>query len=109
MFKKQVILMLVLSLVLLSCGGAVIQRDPFIPASTTVTESGNWTYITFDSDEIGRWAPSQMTTVIADAIQKWENTHPDRKIVSLQIVYTSYGYNGVVDGISIYSQPATVQ
>lgn len=36
MFKKQVILMLVLSLVLLSCGGAVIQRDPFKDASTTL-------------------------------------------------------------------------
>lgn len=52
-----------------------------------------------------------MTAVIADAIQEWENTHPDRNIVTLQIIYAlrSYAYNQTVDGISIYSQPAILQ
>lgn len=69
----------------------------------TIFESGNWSYITFDN--LGYGAPSERTAEIADAIKQWEESHPDRKIVSLQLIYglRSNNFNPTVDGISIYS------
>ena len=97
------ILILVAVITLGGCAPQVSFSDNSIVSTQATTVSENWDYITF-SNLLGY--PDSYTQIIGSAIFQWEQMHPDRKIVSLQIIYRpdSYAYSPKVQGLSIYSQ-----
>lgn len=110
MLKRKIIIALILMFGLIGCASSVgANQEPVVVISPIVTEVGNWTYITFDHRIEG--SPSQNAELIGSTIEYWEETHPDREIISMQIIYslTSYMYEDRIDGISFYSQPTDPQ
>lgn len=67
-----------------------------------VAVSDNWTYIMLDL----YGTPGDFTKEIGNAILQWEQANPNRRIVSLEIIYKlpSYSYPSKIEGISIYSE-----
>jgi hypothetical protein len=67
-----------------------------------VVVSNNWTYIMLDL----YGTPGDFTKEIGNAILQWEQANPNRRIVSLQIIYSlhSYSFPAEIRGISIYSE-----
>lgn len=109
MLNNKIFKIFILVLVLTSCASSIGPIEPNQTVNPVVTEIGNWTYITFDEQIDG--GPSQNTELIGSTILYWEATHPDREIVSTQIIYSlrSYGWYGNLEGVSFYSQPTELQ
>ena len=108
MLKKLGLLLVFIIIVLIpvACGSSQPQPEVssiFPSNDIDLKISENWEYIVFD--KIYGW-PSSNLELISKTIAQWEQDHPDREIISLQIIYKgrSYASSSSVDGISIYSK-----
>jgi hypothetical protein len=99
--QKLILLIIAFALFLAACGVAPAP----VPSDLNVPVSENWNIITF-KDMYGSPVSGYNSDVIGNAILVWEQAHPDRKIVSLQIIYQPDTYSRAekVNGLSIYSQ-----
>ena len=77
------------------------ETAPFVPSITMTSD--NWTYVDFGK-QFG--LPGDYVPLISDSIRRWEELNPDRRIVSMQIIFQQQGYltAEVTYGISIYSE-----
>lgn len=104
MNKKHLILVLIL--VLVSCAPASAPTSSIqMQQSGQNLTSPNWDYISFEN----MWGypnAQENQVVISNAIYLWEQSNPDREIVTLQIIQQgdAYATSPEVMGISIYSK-----
>lgn len=102
MDKRIVLLLAVVALVLSGCQTTPAAQQPVAANSPQVVNvSPNWEYIGLD--RLGSIPENQV--LIGNAIWNWEQAHPDRRIVSLQIDYRQADYlQPWIFGIMIYSE-----
>jgi hypothetical protein len=101
MIRKRLVVLVTVLLV----GCTTISNYPESNVQPNVVISDNWEYLAL-SEMYGD--PNQNATAIGHAIKMWEDEHPDRVIIDLDILFMGSSYGGFpaqVYGISIYSQP----
>ena len=105
MLKKKILLILAVLFVLSGCATPP-PTSSIVSVSPILSVSPNWDYIAFNNLSGYPNDPSN-AQFIGNAILKWEESHPDRVIVSLQIIQQQDAYitSSEIEGISIYSQP----
>lgn len=109
MLRKKVLL--ILAIFVLSGCGAPAMPSTVIDINSQSGMSPNWEIVAFDNVSGSPTNPIN-AQLIGNAVLHWEETHPGRKIVSIQILYepqTSNGYGDVINGLSIYSLPMGYQ
>lgn len=107
----RIIFVLVPALIVLgglSSGCAPTESEPVVVRESPVVladSSPNWDLITF-GDAGGLPTYGTNPQLIGNAILMWEKSHPDRRIVSMQILYqqVAYATPSTTVGISIYSE-----
>lgn len=107
--KKSLLVLvfvLVLSALLTACSPYESTKNsvPYVANVEKTEVSPNWSFI--DLGEL-EGTVQDNTGAIGNAVLDWEQNHPDREIVNLQIIYQEYSYGTFahVTGISIYSLP----
>ena len=104
MYKRIAIVIAVfLAIFLVGCAPSTNSNSNTADNKPIVAVSENWSYINFND----MWgSPNDNKDAIGNAILQWEQSHPDRMIVNVQIIYRpqSYGYPSEVFGVSIYSE-----
>ena len=106
MTKKNILkLFFLFALVLVSCATPAPTVASTEIQGNGINVSSNWDYIAF-SDMSGYPNTDDNAKIIGNAIYNWEQAHPDRHIVSLQIIQQQRAYttSAEVLGLSIYSE-----
>lgn len=106
MTKKNLFKLLgVFALILASCATPAPTVASTEIQGNGINVSSNWDYIAF-SNMSGYPNTDDNAKIIGNAIYNWEQDHPDRRIVSLQIIQQQRAYttSAEVLGLSIYSE-----
>ena len=101
------IAILLLALVLMGCTTPPqpTTTAPYLVSSPVTTSSENWDYISFN-DLYGTLNDRDNAKVVGSVIKQWEDAHPDREIVDIDVIYSQNAYttSAQIHGISIYSR-----